>query len=254
MPCGTSSSRAISLRRLRSGSVGDLARDPAATRGVGHQHRIAAGQRQICCQRRALVAALFLDHLHEKYLAALDDFLNAVLLARFARRAGRNFLQRVLGTDGFDIVVAAIVVRTVVVVIVALFPAPARHRFGDFLGFDLCRHFGWLAVVFVAIFFAVGLILGLCGCAIAIRVSRRNVGGGVGRRRVCAGRRIAIFGRDRDCVVVSLAFGGAVRVLSLDFVCPGIIGAFLAPPATPRLCFRSLGVFARIILVRGLGS
>ncbi len=69
------------LQALAVGGVGDLARDAAAARRVRHQHRIAAGERQIGGERRALVAALFLDDLHQQDLAALDDFLDLVLAA-----------------------------------------------------------------------------------------------------------------------------------------------------------------------------
>ena len=80
---------------------GDLAADAAAARGVGHQHGVTAGQRQIGGQRRALVAALFLDDLHQHDLAALDDFLDLVLAAR-TEGALRHFLQHVVAADGFD--------------------------------------------------------------------------------------------------------------------------------------------------------
>jgi hypothetical protein len=71
------------LQALAVLRAGDLARNAAATRGVRHQHRIAAGERQVGGQRRALVAALFLDDLHQQDLAALDDFLDLVLLGSF---------------------------------------------------------------------------------------------------------------------------------------------------------------------------
>ena len=87
MPSGTSSSWAISFRRLRSAALVILREMPPPRAGVGHQHRIAAGERQIGGQRRALVAALFLDDLHQQDLAALDDFLDLVLAARWARGA-----------------------------------------------------------------------------------------------------------------------------------------------------------------------
>ncbi len=90
MPSGTSSSCAIAFKRLRSLGVGDLAGNAAAARGVRHQHGIAAGEREIGRERRAFVAALFLDDLHEQNLAALDDFLDFVLTAR-ARAAGAAF-------------------------------------------------------------------------------------------------------------------------------------------------------------------
>ena len=78
------------LQALAVGRVGDLARDAAATARVGHEHRIAAGERQIGGESCALVAALFLDDLDQQDLAALDDFLDLVLLARRARRWGRS--------------------------------------------------------------------------------------------------------------------------------------------------------------------
>ena len=101
MPSGTSRSCTTSFSRVRSCADGDLAADAAAARGVGHQHRIAAGQRQIGGQRRALVAALFLDHLHQHDLAALDDFLDLVLARGSAARV-RHFFQHVVAADGFD--------------------------------------------------------------------------------------------------------------------------------------------------------
>ena len=72
-------------------SARDLAADAAAARRVRHQHRIAAGKRKISGERRALRAALLLDHLHQHHLPALDDFLNLVLAAH-ARRALGHFL------------------------------------------------------------------------------------------------------------------------------------------------------------------
>ena len=90
------------LEALAVGGVGDLARDAAAAGGVGHQHRIAAGERQVGGQRRALVAALFLDDLHQHHLPALDHFLDLVLAGRGARRRSRQLLERVLAADRLD--------------------------------------------------------------------------------------------------------------------------------------------------------
>ena len=89
--------------------VGDLARDAAATRGVGHQHRIAAGEREISGEGRALVAALFLDDLHQQDLAALDDFLDLVVAAR-RLAAVAHFLERVFRADRFDLVFLVVIV------------------------------------------------------------------------------------------------------------------------------------------------
>jgi hypothetical protein len=54
---------------------------PPPRGGVRHQHAIAAGERQVGGEGRALVAALFLDDLDQHHLAALDDFLDLVDLA-----------------------------------------------------------------------------------------------------------------------------------------------------------------------------
>ena len=96
---------------------GDLAADAAAARGIGHQHGVAAGQRQIGGQRRALVAALFLDDLDQHHLAALDDFLDLVLAAR-TERALRHFLQHVVAADGFNDFLLGVFTFLVLVVII----------------------------------------------------------------------------------------------------------------------------------------
>ncbi len=84
----------MALRRLRSSASVILREMPPPRAGVGHQHRIAAGERQVGGQRRALVAALLLDDLDQQDLAALDDFLDLVVAAR-ARRPVGDILQRV---------------------------------------------------------------------------------------------------------------------------------------------------------------
>ena len=73
-------------------------------RRVGHQHAIAAGEAQIGGQRRALVAALFLDDLDQQHLAALDDVLDLVAaaqrLALPAQLVGGAFVDRRAGRAG----------------------------------------------------------------------------------------------------------------------------------------------------------
>ena len=81
--------------------LGDLAGDAAAAAGVGHQHGVAAGQRQVGGERRALAAALLLDDLHQDDLAALDHLLDLVGAHAPARPLG-HLLQRVLGADLLD--------------------------------------------------------------------------------------------------------------------------------------------------------
>src|SRR3546814_1447010 len=60
----------------------DLATDSSPVRGVGHQHRVTTGQAEVGRQRRALVAAFFLDHLDQQHLAPLDDILDLVAAAQ----------------------------------------------------------------------------------------------------------------------------------------------------------------------------
>ena len=116
------------LQALAVGGVGDLARDAAAAPGIGHQDRIAAGEREIGGQGRALVAALFLDDLHQQDLPALDDFLDLVLLAVDAGTLP-HLLESVAAEllDDFvllDMVGLAVLVR----VIVPLARRPPRRR------------------------------------------------------------------------------------------------------------------------------
>src|SRR5580704_12424111 len=82
-------------------AAGDLAADAAAAGRVGHQHRVATGERKISRQRRAFGAALLLDYLHQHHLPALDDFLDLVLAA-IARRAIRDLFERVGAANRFD--------------------------------------------------------------------------------------------------------------------------------------------------------
>ena len=97
------------LQALAVERRGDLARDAAAARRVRHQHRIAAGEREIGGERRALVAALLLDDLHQQHLPALDHFLDLVL-ARARLPPLRQLLERVLGADALDLVFLVLVV------------------------------------------------------------------------------------------------------------------------------------------------
>ncbi len=67
------------LQPAAVGQAGDFARNAAAARRVRHQHAIAAGERQIGRQRRALVAALLLGDLDQHDLPALDHLLDLVV-------------------------------------------------------------------------------------------------------------------------------------------------------------------------------
>ena len=87
---------ALAVLRLR-----DLARDAAAAARVGHQHGVAAGERQIGGEGRALAAALLLDDLHQDDLAALDHLLDLVGAHPPAGALG-HLLQGVLGAHLLD--------------------------------------------------------------------------------------------------------------------------------------------------------
>ena len=102
------------LQPFAVGAVGDLARNAAAARGVGHKHGKAPGERKIGGERRPFVAALFLDDLHQKHLAALDHFLNFILSARAGGAVG-NFLHRI-AADMFDVIRLVVMLVFVVVV------------------------------------------------------------------------------------------------------------------------------------------
>src|SRR5690606_13369606 len=105
------------LETLAILSIGDLARNATATSRVRHQHGITTCQREVGGQGSALVAALFLDDLHQQDLATLDDFLNLVVLARRAALFA-NLLECVLCTYGSDFVIPVSVAGRVVFVVV----------------------------------------------------------------------------------------------------------------------------------------
>ena len=66
------------LQALAIPAIGNLARYAATVAGIGHEHAIAARQRQICRKSSTLVAALFLGDLHQQHLATLNYILDLV--------------------------------------------------------------------------------------------------------------------------------------------------------------------------------
>ena len=70
------------LQTLPVGCTVDLAADATTMRGVGHQYAIAACKAEIGGQSCAFIAALFLDHLHQQNLTAVDNVLNLVPAAQ----------------------------------------------------------------------------------------------------------------------------------------------------------------------------
>ncbi len=212
--------------------IGDLARNAAATGGVGHQHAVATSKAEVGGQRRALVAALFFDNLHQQDLADLDDFLNLVAArARFAHEA--DVFAVIFVGDGFD----GIVFR------------------------------GGIAAFVV---FAVGIVgLGVAGVSVIGRSHSRfivlgNLGIGFAVLRLFDRRfRDPLHGRAALFAVEIDGFhtGDLIAVVVSDFCCDhGIIAVGLS-----RLAFRPaarpgaspLGLFVLVVLGRlrfGIGA
>ncbi len=185
--------------------LGDLAGDPAAARGVRHQHAVAARQRQVGRQRGALVAALFLDHLDQHDLPDLDDFLDLVaartrLLAARTARLLDLFLD-VVGLDVLDGVVVLGLFRLVLVErnlglgLIGLGRCLGRLLRGHEIGRTGSRHVVRRRLVAgrLRILFGPGLCRGLFGCV-------RGVFGRSfpGSRSVRLGRSFRGFDRDLD--------------------------------------------------------
>src|SRR5437763_3881638 len=202
---------------------GDLAADTAAARGVGHQDRVAARQRQIGRQRGALVATLFLHDLHQHHLAALDDLLNLVLAARAERTFGHLF-QHVVAANGFDDFFLGIL--AFIVIIVRL----VADRRSNLLGLRRdgvlrARMFGIDCVIGVGGVFA----RLLCVCPrvmkfpclarpfIELGCGRFVDGGGSGFLDRGRNRRLGLQSRDRQVVVTAalIMIGAGVRIMGV---------------------------------------
>ena len=166
------------LELLAIDRIGDLAADPAATRGVGHQNAVATRQRQIGGQRRTLVATLFLDDLHQHDLAHLDHFLDLVAARARLAHGPDVFLVVVIG-DGRDIGVDIGSVRLGRVALV-LVVAVSLGVFGG---------------VFAAVIFLLCVVGTRFGCGLVDLVFSL-CSGGVRFGRVCLGHRLRRFVRD----------------------------------------------------------
>ncbi len=70
------------LQALAVRSRADLAADAAAMARIRHEHAVTAREAEISGEGRALVAALFLDDLHQQDLAAVDHVLDLVATAQ----------------------------------------------------------------------------------------------------------------------------------------------------------------------------
>mmetsp|Transcript_18163 Transcript_18163/g.28373 ORF Transcript_18163/g.28373 Transcript_18163/m.28373 type:complete len:697 (-) Transcript_18163:5201-7291(-) len=226
--------------------VGDLAADAAATGRVGHQNAIPTGQRQVCGQGGTLVAALFLDDLHQQDLADLDDFLDFVAArARFAHRA--DIFAVVLVRDGFDaIILGSRIGRLgcIVVVVIAVGVRLVRSLV-------ICRGVGgglWRLICFgIACgrlrldhsFFGNRLVCGrgfnrrfLDGLHRGCRLGRVNLGLGVAVGVQINGFHPAHFGRSGGIIILGrsgLGFGGrpapgGFRLGLVFFLVTGLLG------------------------------
>src|SRR5712671_1065583 len=258
---------------------GDLAADAAAARGVRHEHRIAAGERQIGRQRRALGAALLLDHLHQHDLPALDHFLDLVLTPQ-ARHAVGHFFHRVGAADRLDdlllLAIAAIsggfaaavfpvgfaaavvlafvvvVVARVVIVVAAAFGGAGRRRrvvrvvvvglVGPMLGRFIRAGIRGLGGPMLA------LARGLVGLTHLVGVALgRRVAAGIDSSRMAgfaggvAARRVAsgCVGRDR---------------LALHDVAAAALGRALVRPVAPRAAATAASAAIRLGLGVAMGA
>ena len=219
------------LEFLAIRGVGDLAGNPATARGVGHQNAITSGERQIGGQRRAFVAALFLDDLHQHDLADLDDFLD--LVAAGARFAWAHLVLDIVVGDGFDVGILgggrrflAVAITVFVLRFVMFAGAIALIRLiglrifviGVFVGRGIFRHFDQFGIRLLDIDYVIGRDL---------RVFRSTFFGGLGFGRTPAAARFrflfvfvvghglrisGLFGqqfftvRGRDLVIVGVNF------------------------------------------------
>ena len=94
---------------------GNLPRNAATARGVGHVDTVATRQRQVGRQRSTLVAALLLRHLDQHHLTALNDFLNLVPARNDGMHDGATF--SVFVKDVILFFVVHIVIMIIVVVV-----------------------------------------------------------------------------------------------------------------------------------------
>ena len=115
---------------------------------IGHQHGEASGKREVSGEGGALVAALFLDNLHQNNLPALDHLLDFVRAPPPPGALGQLF-ERILGADRFDVFAAAGILVAVAAFAVGLWLG-ARGlviHFRDALVLDQAHGFGGVAQI-----------------------------------------------------------------------------------------------------------
>ena len=134
------------LQLATVGAVRNLAADPAAVHRVRHQHAIAAGERQIGGERGALVAAFFLDDLHQHHLATADDVLD--LVAATQRHAVFTAVFLVVPATAAALAAVATALAAAPAAIAAAVPS----LFAAFSGFAVAIVLGVVLLFVVAVF------------------------------------------------------------------------------------------------------
>ncbi|CUS45344.1 hypothetical protein MGWOODY_Smn815 [hydrothermal vent metagenome] len=172
------------LQALAVARIRDLPADAAAMRRVGHQHTVTACERQVGGQRRALVAALFLDDLDQQHLTAADHVLDLVAMAQVGA-ALAQIVDRIVG--GAALAAAAAL---------ALRPG-AYLGVGPAIILEPLDRFGiGLETVVLAMLFGMEIVLG-----IDLGAQRSLFGGVLG---LFAQQRVAIF--LGDLVIIGMDF------------------------------------------------
>ncbi len=194
-------------------AIGDLAGNAATARGVGHQHRIAPGERKIGGQRCALVATLFLGDLDQHHLAAADDFLDLVFLQIGIARRALLALGAAASGCGLRLGLGG-AFRTVTIFGVGISLCAGLFAFVIFVG--IIRRVGFRLVLILVILVGglgagfVFFVLVIVEVEIVILIGRSLFGGGFQQRfAVCLGQLIIVgmdFGKGEEAVAITAIF------------------------------------------------
>ena len=212
------------LQALAIRGRADLAADAATMARIGHEHAVAARQAQVRGERRALVAAFFLDDLHQQNLTALDHVLDLVATAQGHALGAQFFGFLALATAlttrtaataapfgagliGPGPVCTAFVGRVFGIVVEAVFDDTALDR-GDLILLGRVD-FGQALPVFEAVFVVVVAAIVVAAFELAVLVLIAVFGGAQGGFFLGVG---GVFGQQRLAV-----FLGDLVVVGVDF-------------------------------------